>query len=430
MTQALTLLATVLRPLLSSPAIAKSDKKLNQAVKKGNIEAVKSTILAGANVNNKNKRGWTPLHLAAKRGHTEIIKVLIDAGADLSTSNQLKRQALFGKDSEGDASIDLVYRYGHDEARKLLINETANFLINTEAYVDSKYANGWTLLYWAAMDGYVDVARNLIDAGADVNNKNKRGWTPLHLAAKRGHTEIIKVLIDAGADLSTSNQLKRQALFGKDSEGDASIDLVYRYGHDEARKLLINETANFLINTEAYVDSKYANGWTLLYWAAMDGYVDVARNLIDAGADVNNKHEYIETVRESIDIDEYYEDFFFNEEKTAIFTVIETPLSVAYNYGREEMVQFLIDSGADKISINQAITAKATRANLKRKLKEELQRELEMARADHVREQQRKLYEERLAIERDRLELDKERLAIKTERDRLEDRGDTKGNSE
>ena len=260
-----------------------------------------------------------------------------------------------------------------------------------------------------------------------MNDKNKSGWTPLHLAAKRGHTEIIKILIDAGADLSTSNQLKQQDPFGKDNEGDSSIDLAYRYGHNETRKLLINETAKFLINTEAYVDSKYANGWTLLYWAAIDGYVDVARSLIDAGADVNNKYEYIEIVSESVtesedyDHNKSYEDnqnrFSFSKDKTATLTVIETPLSVAYNHGRKEMVQLLINSGADRISIDQAIAAKAARANLKRKLKEELQRELEMARAEHARKQQRELDKERLAIERDRLAI---------ERERLEDRGDTK----
>ena len=204
MTKALPLLAAALLALPSSPAIAQSDwlqdalkrtetrksqtqekitnrtsfnkratKKLNQAIKKGNTEAVKTTILAGANMNDKSKSGWTPLHLAAKRGHTEIIKILIDAGADLSTSNQLKQQGLFGGDNEGDSPIDLAQRYGHGETRKLLISETANFLINTEAYVDSKYANGWTLLYWAAMNGYVDVAGNLIDAGADVNHQHE-----------------------------------------------------------------------------------------------------------------------------------------------------------------------------------------------------------------------------------------------------------------
>ena len=286
----------------------------------------------------------------------------------------------------------------------------------------------------AIKKGNVEAVKSSILAGANVNDKNKSGWTPLHLAAKRGHTEIIKILIDAGADLSTSNQLKQQGLFGKDNEGDSSIDLAYRYGHNETRKLLINETANFLINTEAYVDSKYANGWTLLYWAAMDGYVDVARNLIDAGADVNNKYEYIESVSESIFESEDYdyskseEDnrdrFSFREEKTATLTVIETPLSVAYDHGRKEMVQFLINSGADRTSIDQAIAAKATRANLKRKLKAELQRELETARAEHARKQQRELDKERLAIERERLAIERERLAIK--RDRLEDRGDTK----
>lgn len=60
----------------------RATKKLNQAIKNGNLEVVKSIILARANVNDKTKNGWTPLHLAVKRGHAKIIKILIDAGAN------------------------------------------------------------------------------------------------------------------------------------------------------------------------------------------------------------------------------------------------------------------------------------------------------------------------------------------------------------
>ena len=65
-----------------------SSRKLNRAVKKGNLKAVKSLVAAGADVNNKDRNGWTPLHLAAKRGYLEIVKALVAAGADLRMGNR------------------------------------------------------------------------------------------------------------------------------------------------------------------------------------------------------------------------------------------------------------------------------------------------------------------------------------------------------
>src|SRR5262245_18445811 len=51
------------------------------AAKKGDVEAVKSLIAKGANVNTRTNYGATALHFAADRGHLEVIKVLVEAGA-------------------------------------------------------------------------------------------------------------------------------------------------------------------------------------------------------------------------------------------------------------------------------------------------------------------------------------------------------------
>ena len=36
-----------------------------------------------AQVESKDRYGWTPLHLAARQGHIEIIRLLCDRGADV-----------------------------------------------------------------------------------------------------------------------------------------------------------------------------------------------------------------------------------------------------------------------------------------------------------------------------------------------------------
>jgi len=59
-----------------------SDDALRDAVKAGNIEAVKKHLTAGVDVNAKDG-GWTPLHYAAIEGYKEIVRLLLVNGADI-----------------------------------------------------------------------------------------------------------------------------------------------------------------------------------------------------------------------------------------------------------------------------------------------------------------------------------------------------------
>jgi ankyrin repeat protein len=60
------------------------DDPLRDAVKAGNIEAVKQHLAAGADVNAKNQLGRTSLHAAAYRGHTVVVELLVANDADVN----------------------------------------------------------------------------------------------------------------------------------------------------------------------------------------------------------------------------------------------------------------------------------------------------------------------------------------------------------
>ena len=55
---------------------------------KGDIEAVKQHLAAGADVNAKDKIRGTPLHYAAAYGHKKIVELLIAAGADVNLQDE------------------------------------------------------------------------------------------------------------------------------------------------------------------------------------------------------------------------------------------------------------------------------------------------------------------------------------------------------
>ena len=96
------------------PPTAKApDISIREAVKIGNIEAVKQHLDAGAEVNAKGRYGRTPLHYAATRGLKKIIELLIARGADVNTKIEVG-------DYKGQTPLDGAIQWNHPETADLL----------------------------------------------------------------------------------------------------------------------------------------------------------------------------------------------------------------------------------------------------------------------------------------------------------------------
>ena len=72
------LITTIAAVLLVGCGNPEADRALFDAADKGNIEAVKQHLAAGADVNAKDEVESTPLHIAAREGHKEIVELLIE----------------------------------------------------------------------------------------------------------------------------------------------------------------------------------------------------------------------------------------------------------------------------------------------------------------------------------------------------------------
>ena len=90
-------------------------KELMNMADKGNVEAVENLIELGADVNQKDNEGWTPLMYASYGGRLEIIKKLIEAKADI---NQ--------KDKSGDTALMLGFMNDSLEIVDTLIENGAD----------------------------------------------------------------------------------------------------------------------------------------------------------------------------------------------------------------------------------------------------------------------------------------------------------------
>ena len=82
--------AEVTQPAASSKPLSEADSALMDAANKGNIEAVKQHLAAGADVNAKGNNGETPLDWAIRGKHTEIADLLRKHGA--KTAEELKAE--------------------------------------------------------------------------------------------------------------------------------------------------------------------------------------------------------------------------------------------------------------------------------------------------------------------------------------------------
>lgn len=180
---------------------------------------------------------------------------------------------------------------------------SVQLMLRAGAYVNLRDENGWTPLIWAARSNHSDVVKVLLEAGADPNIANWNfGDDALGWAAYNGHPTIVQDLLNAGADIGHV-----------DNDGDTAFLLAVRSNHLEIARTLLNWGS--LVNVQnkdgwnALIQASYNNntdtlrlviqaggslnagtakhGDTALIWATSLGYLEIMRELLAAGAEVD-----------------------------------------------------------------------------------------------------------------------------------------------
>ena len=120
------------------------EKKLLEAVKAGNYASVKELIESGAEVNQPDKQGWTPLNWAAAKGNLEIVGLLLQHGADVFKAGRDQRTPAMIALAAGQAEVVKVLRQAEAQANGE--NATASERKYCRAYHirDFRQYPGWT----------------------------------------------------------------------------------------------------------------------------------------------------------------------------------------------------------------------------------------------------------------------------------------------
>ena len=122
-------LAFILKAFIGNPA-APADQALTEAVESRNIEAARSALATGANVNYTNGIGAIPLHTAAWKGDVAMATLLLDRGANIDAMDS----------HSGETPLHSAARGNQPAMVALLLGRGANRFIKTRA--DSEQCNG------------------------------------------------------------------------------------------------------------------------------------------------------------------------------------------------------------------------------------------------------------------------------------------------
>merc|ERR1711902_259575 len=207
----------------------------------------------GADIEHRDKKGFTPLILAATAGHDKVVEILLEHNADIEAQSERTK----------DTPLSLACSGGRYEVVEVLLKKHAN--------KEHRNVSDYTPLSLAASGGYVNIIKLLLAHGAEINSRtgSKLGISPLMLAAMNGHTASVKLLLDMGSDINAQIETNR----------NTALTLACFQGRHEVVSLLLDRKAN--------VEHRAKTGLTPLMEAASGGYVDVGRVLLDKNADVN-----------------------------------------------------------------------------------------------------------------------------------------------
>ena len=127
-------------------------------------------LKGGANINQQDKRGLTPLFVAVNGGHFFSVQHLIKAGADPTVAASDARTALFAAAANPNPSSLAIFD---------CLLETAANKQALQKMISVSTKDKRTILHSACASSNVDVVQRLLKAGAAVNVQSDDGATPL-----------------------------------------------------------------------------------------------------------------------------------------------------------------------------------------------------------------------------------------------------------
>ena len=340
---------------INIPHSSSGDTYLHDFSRGWNLANVRSVLEFGCSINQKNKFGWTPFMTSCAFGkRAEILDLLLAHGADYSILSNDKQNAL-----------TLASRFGNADAVQRLIQ--LGFKINE---IDRF---GMTPLLKAAENSKWDVVELLLENGADPNLTGRKDkYNALSLAHGRADLYVVYLMKKSGAIIQDVFEFKQQTFNVPLVNNARKLVPIFmpppvKMSKQEANESLLSssESGNLedvkeAVANGAKIESKNSEPGrlraTALMTACYGGHFDIAKFLIEKGANVNalatdNSTALIWSCSEG-----YYEVAKLLIEHDADINAFnledESPITTAIEYSRVDIVKLLLESG---VTINNKL---------------------------------------------------------------------------
>ncbi|KAK0817611.1 hypothetical protein LTR75_002946 [Friedmanniomyces endolithicus] len=283
----------VVRVLLQSGRTGEESGFLGLAVWHGQEGVVEFLLSEGFDVNEVGEDYDPALQIASERGSPEMIQLLLAKGADVNT------QTLRGVDTSrwrpwtasSGTALQAACAAGREEVAWLLIAEGAN--------VNAQAGSLGNALCAASYNGRPEIVQMLLDEGADPNLAHGCNGSALELAV--GYEELLQLLIEAGANVDAQSDCHSNALQRASARGNiAAIQMLLHAGADVnvqggeyqnalwAALVETKESAALALFQEgAYLTHHLEHYRKALVAASREGCSGSVRLLLENGADMN-----------------------------------------------------------------------------------------------------------------------------------------------
>ncbi|XP_057676703.1 rabankyrin-5 [Corythoichthys intestinalis] len=325
---------------------------IQRAARAANEAAALFLATHGAKVNHINKWGESPLHTACRFGLASLTAELLQQGANpnLQTLKALPDDAL---GVAFQTPLHMAIANNHPDVVSVILEQKANALHATNNFqiipdFSLKDSLDQTVLGLALWTGMHTIAAQLLGSGASINDTMSNGQTLLHMAIQRQDSKSALFLLEHQADinvrtlegqtalqLAISNQLplvvdaictRGADMSVVDDKGDPPLWLALENGLEDIASTLVRH------GCDATSWGKGPSGCqqTLLHRAVDENNEVSACFLIRSGCDVNSPRrpgpngEGEEEARDG-----------------------QMPLHLASSWGLEEVVQCLLEFGAN-----------------------------------------------------------------------------------